>query len=95
MTRLRERMQAFWNAFHNVRTIVFLGWFGIVLAVVSLATRSPLVLVSIAIGVGVIAQTLIATYCMLKNLVNALNAGKAFAIRNETQPAAPSPSVTH
>lgn len=96
MTRLRDRMQAIWTTIHNVRTLVFLGWLGIALALVSLATRSPLVLVSIAIGVGVIAQTLIATYCMLKNLVNAINAGKAFAVRSETQPIAPSPSaITH
>jgi hypothetical protein len=96
MKKIRERIQLFWAAFHNVRTVVFLGWLGIALAVVSLATRSPLVLVSIAIGVGVIAQTLVAIYCMLKNLVNGLNGGKAFTARTETQTvAAPQSAITH
>jgi len=80
---------------HHARTLLGLGWTGIVLALLSLATGTRLILVSMGIGIGVVALALVGIFCVLVKLANILTENGKVPAVNLTKPAATQQSVTH
>jgi threonine/homoserine efflux transporter RhtA len=84
LERVQRLVQKTWQQIHHARSLVALGWLGIVLGLLSLS-RGQAALASIGIGLGVIAHALIAIYFVLVRLANSFDA--------RTQGATVGPSV--